>query len=61
MTDKPGAGGDNARPGSKDRKRERLSMALRENLKRRKSQARGRSANSTSGAQGAKPGAPPIK
>jgi hypothetical protein len=37
-------GNDNERPaGKKDRRQERLKLALRENLKRRKSQARERS------------------
>ena len=43
MTDDQGKRAGKARPGVKDSRQQRLKLALRENLKRRKSQARGRS------------------
>ena len=42
MKDDRQAGGRSAGQGDKQARRERLKLALRENLKRRKSQARGR-------------------
>jgi hypothetical protein len=51
MKDAQDKGGGQARTASSDSRHERLKLALRENLKRRKSQARGRSdrASSSSG------------
>jgi hypothetical protein len=43
MTDDQDKRAATARPGVKDSRQARLKLALRENLKRRKSQARGRS------------------
>jgi hypothetical protein len=42
MTDKTGEGGRQKPPRAKDSRRDRLKLALRENLKRRKVQARER-------------------
>lgn len=43
MKDDPGKGAAKTNTDVKDSRRDRLKLALRENLKRRKSQARGRS------------------
>jgi hypothetical protein len=42
MTDEKDKGGGQRRPTATDKRQDRLKLALRENLKRRKSQARAR-------------------
>jgi hypothetical protein len=49
------------RPGAADARAERLAVALRANLRRRKQQARGRAESETNSAAAAKPVREPAK
>jgi len=51
--------GDHGRATGEERRRERLSASLRDNLKRRKAQTRGRAAAAERPAEAGEPASPP--